>query len=272
MNFNSKMLKISIVIALVFMLIPIVAAEDATDSAYAQDQSIDESSVIQSQDEISEDTLTQEVQSDIVTQDSSEDDLLGAEDSTDDDSLGNESGGYEDYSPYYDPFISVPIEDYDSSADLKIVSIVTPQKLKVGDYAIFTFLVTNKGPDMAKNVVAYANVLKGDVLYISSYCSKGIYDSYTGVWRIGDLESGDYAVLMVLGKVLTANPIYTVAYVTSATPDPDESNNYFMDIIDVEGGNDYAAESKTLPATGNPIVMVLLAVLTIVGVTVVKRD
>ena len=32
MNFNFKILKISIVIALIFMLVPIVAAEDATDS------------------------------------------------------------------------------------------------------------------------------------------------------------------------------------------------------------------------------------------------
>lgn len=37
MNFNSKILKISIVIALILMLIPIVAAEDADDAVYAED-------------------------------------------------------------------------------------------------------------------------------------------------------------------------------------------------------------------------------------------
>lgn len=262
MNFNSKILKISIVIALILMLIPIVAAEDADDAVYAEDQSIDEVGVIETQDDISDEVLTQE-DSEVISQDAG------------DEELAEEDGGEYDDLEGFEPFVSVPdeVDIEEASADLEIVSYVTPGNLKVGDTAIFTFIVYNHGPDVAKNVVAYANVLKGDVLYLSSICEQGVYDSYTGVWAIGDIEPGDYVTLMVFGKVLSDADIVTMAYVTSDTPDPDESNNFYVDIIPVEkSGNAYSAESKKMPATGNPVLMVLLAALTIVGVTVRKRD
>ncbi|WP_298522103.1 DUF11 domain-containing protein [uncultured Methanobrevibacter sp.] len=261
MNFNSRILKISIVIALIFMLIPIVAAEDSTDSVYAEDAGIDEINAIEAQDDMEDTVLLQEESDDIVGD--SDDDLL------DDEEEPTEG----DYDSELEPFVSVPVEDDDeSSADLQIRSFVVPSKLKVGDYAIFTFIVTNNGPDMAENVVAYANVVRGDVLYISSSCNKGEYNSYTGVWDIGDLDAGDYAMLLVLGRVLTDEPITTLAYVNADTFDPDYSNNSFRETLYVESENSGAAEVQKMPATGNPVVMAILAVLAIVGVTVGRRN
>lgn len=256
MNFNSKILKVSIVIALVLMLIPIVAAEDTTDSVYAEEQSIDDVAV-QAQDEITDDSLLVQEDQDELSDDDLEDEDLGLDDEdeelTDDETEDVDVTGIED-----------------SSADLEIVSFVTPKKVKVGDYAIFTFMVYNHGPDTARTVQAYANIFKGDVLFISYSTTHGLYDSYSGLWDIGDLEDGEYATLMVLGKILSDAPIITMAYVTSDTPDPDESNNYFIDVIYVEGES-VAAETETLPATGNPILMALLAVLAMVGVTVGRK-
>lgn len=253
MNFNSKILKISIVIALIFMIIPIVAAEDtAADSVYTEEQSIDDVNVVQAQDEIN-------------------DDVLAADDDLNDYFLDDVDLDDEDEEENGDEYLD-GVDEEEASADLEIVSYVTPQKLKVGDYAVFSFVVYNNGPDMASNVVAYANIYKGDVLFISYFCSHGVYDSYTGVWDIGDLESGEYATLNVLGQVLSDTQIVTIASVMSDTPDPDESNNYYLDYINVESDSvDVAAETETLPATGNPILMVLLAVLTMVGVTVGRR-
>ncbi len=266
MNFNSKILKVSIVIALVLILIPIAAAEDASSSVYGQDQGIDESVAIESQGEITDDALGLDVQSDVIAADSEngetvnqgENELLGDEENPEDD----------EYAPEEDDSSDGSDED---SADLSVDSFVTPQKLKVGDYAIFTFVVTNNGPGVARNVVAYANLIEGDVLYISSYCDQGEYNSYTGIWEIGDLESGESVMLMVLGKVLSTTPLVTEIYVTSDTPDPDESNNIYYEFTLVEGENQYE-QAETLPATGNPILMVLLAALTMVGVTISKRD
>ena len=261
MNFNSKILKFSIVIALIFMLVPIVAAEDSTDSVYAQDESIEENNVIQFPDEMSDSPLTEDKSEDIVG-DSNDDDLLGAGDEN------NEDG--DDLSSLVGPVISSPQNEH--GADLQITSFVLPKKLNVGEYALFYFVVANKGPDKATNVVAYANIYKGDVLYISSSCEKGTYDSYTGIWKIGDLESGKDVILLVIGKVLSDAPITTIAYVTSDTSDPDTSNNYYIDNITVESKNTVAAgETKTLPATGNPVIMAILAVLAIVGVSIGRR-
>ena len=87
-----------------------------------------------------------------------------------------------------------------------------------------------------------------------------------------DLESGKDVILLVIGKVLSDAPITTIAYVTSDTPDPDTSNNYYIDNITVESKNTVAAgETKTLPATGNPVIMAILAVLAIVGVSIGRR-
>lgn len=261
MNFDSRIFKISIVIALVFMLIPIAAAEDATDSVYAEEQGIEEVNAIETQDD---NILAQDQSGDIVGESALEDDLLGDEEDAEDDDY--------EYDSEYDPFISVPVDDIEeSSADLEIKSIVVPQKLKVGDFAIFTFVVTNNGPDTAKNVVAFANVLKGDVLYISHSATQGSYNSYSGFWTIGDLEAGDSVMLMVLGKVVSDAQIVTIAYVISDTPDPDESNNNYSEIINVESEHTVAAESEALPATGNPIVMAFLAILAIVGVTAGRK-
>lgn len=236
------------------MLFPIVAAEDVSDSVYGEE--IDENIVIQSQDDITDDNLLSDEESDDVIEES-DDDLLEDEDSEDDEYLDDSS---------------VDVSQDDLSADLEITSFVTPDKLKVGDYAIFTFVVTNYGPDKATNVVAYANILKGDVLYISSTCDKGVYDSYKGIWVIGDLEAGESAMLLVFGKVLSDAQIITMAYVTSDTPDPDTLNNLYMDVIDVESDNSVAAEKEKLPATGNPILMAILAVLAMAGVSLGRRD
>ena len=253
MNFNSGILKVSIVMALVFMLIPIAAAED---------QSIDEVSVIETHDDVSGDVLAQE-SGDVISEDGG------------DDKTAESSGGGEEYSTEYEPFISVPEEEdlYETSADLEIVSYVTPENPKVGDTAVFTFIVYNHGPDVAANVVAYANVVKGDVLYLSSMCEQGVYDPSTGVWEIGDIEPDDYVMLTVYGRVVSDEKIVTMAYVTSDTPDPEESDNYYTEEISVEkSGNYYASESEKLPVAGNPVIMALLAFLAMAGVTLKKRD
>ena len=242
MKFNSKTFKIFIAIALVFMLIPIAAADNDADCVYG---------------DANDEVLGQEILSDDIDGDSSEDESSDDEDIEDDE--------IED-----EPFVSVP-EEGDENADLQIVSFAEPERLRVGDTAAFTFIVTNNGPDTAVNVVAYANTLRGDVLYVSSMCDKGVYDPYTGVWEIGDLECGESAMLVVIGKVLSGNQIITMAYVTSDTPDPDESDNIFYDTIEVEGKMDNAEEAEKLPAAGNPILMALLALFAMIGAAAGKR-
>jgi hypothetical protein len=248
MKFNSKILKISILIAIIFVLIPMVAAEDATDSVYAEEQSVDEISV-------DEDAALDE--DDDAATDGDED--LGEDE--DDEITDDET---------YDDEVDATYAS-DSSADLSIITFNTPSKVKVGDFIILNYLVFNNGPDDASNVIAHTKLLSGDLFYITAYCNKGIFDPTTGEWYIGDLPAGAYAQLSILCKVLGDAPIITFGTVTSDTPDPDLTNNICMNVQYVGSAEEQVAEAATLPETGNPIMMALLALISVVGLSFTSR-
>lgn len=249
MKFNSKILKISILIAIIFVLIPMVAAEDATDSVYAEEQNADEISVDQ------DDALTDE--DDDAATDGDED--FGEDE--DDEITDDET---------YDDEVDATYAS-DSSADLSIITFNTPSKVKVGDFIILNYLVFNNGPDDASNVIAHTKLLSGDLFYITAYCNKGIFDPTTGEWYIGDLPAGAYAQLSILCKVLGDAPIITFGTVTSDTPDPDLTNNICMNVQYVGSAEEQVAEAATLPETGNPIMMALLALISVVGLSFTSR-
>lgn len=239
MRLNSKILKVSILIALIFILIPMVAAEDTTDTVYTEEQSVDESPVAVAQDDAAADELADDDQS---TDDTSED-------ASDVDVTGVAS---------------------DESADLEIIAFATPSKVKVGDYIIFNFMVFNYGPDTAVNTVAYTGVSQGDITFIDVFADKGIFDPISGIWLIGDLEPGELATAMVICQVIGDTPIVFGGYVISDTPDPNEYNNFDIEMVPVES-EDAAPEPETLPATGNPVMLALLALIGVVGVSLRRK-
>ncbi|MBQ2653646.1 MAG: DUF11 domain-containing protein [Bacilli bacterium] len=251
MNLKSNILKIGVVIALIMMLIPVVAAEDVDNTAYAE--SVDGTDVI-SEDVGGTDELAAD---DDAAADDTED---GADDGTEDET--------EDET---DEDIEVDAEA-DGSADLQI-SVITPQnKAQVGDLTSFGIIVFNNGPDTATNVLVRATLVSGNVYILSTVPTQGQAMVYDGVlyWFVGDLAPGEYAYLAVAGLVLSNKDIFILATVTSDTPDPDESNNIAFGFIDVV---DAAEEpvSEELPATGNPIAMALLALLSVVGISLRRK-
>ena len=171
------------------------------------------------------------------------------------------------------------------SADLEIIKEANVDKVKVGDKIIWTITVINYGPDKAENVVVTDLIKEGKLLFISAKVTKGIFNAYDGTWNIGDLENGDQAVLILVCEALSEGTVINYANVTSDTPDPDLSNNEDISIVEVEKTpenndspqdpdtpNDTPEKTPTMHATGNPIVMVLLALLSIVGVTLRRRN
>ena len=167
-------------------------------------------------------------------------------------------------------------------ADLGIIKVANVEKVKVGDKIIWTITVTNYGPDVAKNV-RVKDVTVGDVEYISSRATKGSFDPLYDLWTIGDMEVGDEVVLTIVAKALSAGTVINTAEVVSDTPDPDMSNNKDKAIVIVKDKPTPDNPPKTpktptpktpatMHATGNPIVMVLLALLTIAGVTLRRKD
>ena len=167
-------------------------------------------------------------------------------------------------------------------ADLEISKVANVEKVKVGDKIIWTITVTNYGPDVAKNV-RVKDVTVGDVEYISSRATKGSFDPLYDLWTIGDMEVGEEVVLTIVAKALSAGTVINTAVVVSDTPDPDMSNNKDKAIVIVKDKptpdnppktpkTPTSSTPATMHATGNPIVMVLLALLTIAGVTLRRKD
>ena len=165
------------------------------------------------------------------------------------------------------------------SADLEVIKKANVETVKVGDKIIWTITVINHGPDTAKNV-RLADVASGDIEYISSKSSKGIFDISEGIWTIGDMESGETAVLTLEFKALSDGIVINTAEVGSDTPDPNEDNNRDTSIVAVEPNNPIPETPSTpaskaparMHATGNPIVLVLLALLALVGVSLRRRN
>ena len=97
------------------------------------------------------------------------------------------------------------------------------------------------------------------------------------------MEVGDEVVLTIVAKALSAGTVINTAEVVSDTPDPDKDNNKDKAIVIVKDKPTPDNPPKTpktptpktpatMHATGNPIVMVLLALFALVGATLRRKD
>ena len=72
------------------------------------------------------------------------------------------------------------------------------------------------------------NWLNGNYIIWVSDDSVGKYDPGTGVWTLGDLESGSTSILNIVAKVIGSNVTIanTATYNSGSTYDPNPNNNY----------------------------------------------
>jgi len=192
----------------------------------------------------------------------------------------------------------------DPEADLKIIKTVSNPKPSKGDVITWTIVVVNLGPDAAKDVLVSEELPDG-LRLISAKGSKGNYEN--GIWTIGTLNNGQMATLTITTEVLISDAtIENLVVVNSSTYDPDESNNNDTESVDVtdpedDGGDDGSDDGnegdgdedegegtsdsdgpsgktvknsppRTMHATGNPVVVVLLALLAVAGVSLRRRE
>ena len=132
-------------------------------------------------------------------------------------------------------------------------------------------LAVNNGPDTAYDTVV--RIAGSDNLYVYDvYVSAGQYYPEFGLWYIGDIPADQYAVLLLETIKVDAwlgegnGPYYVEALITTESFDPDLSNNYDI----AWAGLDTSAAKETLPETGNPLAMALLA-LCAIGIGGIKR-
>ena len=167
-------------------------------------------------------------------------------------------------------------------ADLAIIKEANVSYAEVGDKVAFTITVINNGPNTAVNTRAYDILPKGLKL-LGFTVSKGTFDPETGIWDIGDLAPGEKVYLRLITEALVSGKITNEAYVETDTYENDTTNNYDNATVtvtepdipvppeppvpDVPEKPPAPQDEPKIPATGNPIILALLALLAVVSTT-----
>ena len=171
--------------------------------------------------------------------------------------------------------------------DLEIHIVADKSEIYVGDNVVYTVTVINNGPSDAINTIA--NVLVPNTLSIISYnATKGTFDITSGKWYVGNLTNGEKVVLTFVAKALNEGNSTVYVNVTSETFEVILENNYDNVTVKVlkkaapigpdkpvhpdgSSSDNEGRESLNLPNTGNPLVMLLLCILSVIFVGSRKR-
>lgn len=152
--------------------------------------------------------------------------------------------------------------------DLVLYKSSDKTKYNVDDTMHWIIKVVNKGPNGAVDVYV-KDVLPRGTKFVSFTSSKGSFDVTEGVWKIGDLAKGEEVTLIITCKVLSAGSITNEAVVNSSVKDLDTSNNKDNATIEVakkHAPNPAKPKITNLSLkTGNPLVVLLIAFVTICG-------
>jgi large repetitive protein len=121
-----------------------------------------------------------------------------------------------------DDFASQTI-DAGNVADLSLTMTPSSTTPNFGSNVTFTLTLTNSGPDAATGVQV-TDLLPGGLTFVSSNPSVGTYNSTTGVWDVGTVNSGAAPTLQIVATVNSTAAITNTAQVTaSGTTDPDST-------------------------------------------------
>ena len=171
--------------------------------------------------------------------------------------------------------------------DLEIHIVADKSEIYVGDNIVYTVTVINNGPSDAINTIA--NILIPNALSILSYnATKGTFDITSGNWSIGNLTNGEKVVLTFVAKALNEGNSTVYVNVTSETFEVIMENNYDNVTVKVlkkaapigpdkqvhpdgSSSDNEGGKSVNLPNTGNPLVMLLLCILSVIFVGSRKR-
>ena len=153
-------------------------------------------------------------------------------------------------------------------ADLVITVKPGVKTVTVGEEVTYKVTVKNQGPDTAENTRATIK-LPNSLKLLGFKPSRGTYNPKTGIWDIGDLAPGEEVTLLLYTKALQSGTIVVEASVKCDTYETDLSNNHdSAEILVKEPPIDNKHDSvppKTMHATGNPILIALLALVALAG-------
>jgi uncharacterized repeat protein (TIGR01451 family) len=110
-------------------------------------------------------------------------------------------------------------------ADLVLSKTVNNPTPNVGDTITFTITLSDAGPNSATNVTVQ-DALPAGLALVSSTPSQGTYNSGTGVWTVGSVDTAFARTLTLLARVTSPNPAVNTATISHADQyDPNVNNN-----------------------------------------------
>jgi uncharacterized repeat protein (TIGR01451 family) len=110
-------------------------------------------------------------------------------------------------------------------ADLALFKLANREAVPVGDEAVYTVVVRNLGPDNAVDI-EIDDLLPQGAAHLSSDASQGSYDEVNGLWQVGTIGPGSYAMVDTLVEITGAGEQANSAVISSSTEfDPDPGND-----------------------------------------------
>ncbi|MGL6298094.1 MAG: hypothetical protein ACRC1M_02895 [Methanobacteriaceae archaeon] len=135
-------------------------------------------------------------------------------------------------------------------ADVAITKTVNNSAPYKGDIIKYTIKVSDNGPNSA-GFIRVVDVLPNGLKYISSSATNGSYNVSTGLWTVGDLATGETAILTMIVKVMVENETIdnTASQVHRSGLDTNITNDYVEALIQVRANNIVLNEVKTVNTT-----------------------
>jgi uncharacterized repeat protein (TIGR01451 family) len=123
--------------------------------------------------------------------------------------------------------VTVNITGIANLADLELSQKVDNVNPEVGSKVKFTLTLTNKGPASASNV-SVLDLLPTGLNFESATADQGTYNSTTGIWDVGKINSNLTSNLIITAKVGSVGAIANTAEIKTANekdPDSTPANN-----------------------------------------------
>ena len=113
--------------------------------------------------------------------------------------------------------------DVPLAADLSLTKTIDNPTPDINTNVTFTITVDNAGPNNATGV-KIRDVLPNGLTYVSSAATTGAYDSATGVWTVGTVNTDDYKTLTLVAKLTREANLTNTAEVSASDQfDPDST-------------------------------------------------
>ena len=110
------------------------------------------------------------------------------------------------------------------STDLSVVKTVNNNNPLVGTDVVFIITAKNTSTLNATGVIV-TDLLEQGYAYVSSTTSTGSYDSATGIWTIGNLNSGATETLTITATVQNSGSYINTAFINGNEPEVSITNN-----------------------------------------------